>query len=49
MVLNIKRPDIPITLHCNAGPRQVEYNANLNGYMRVWYDPKAIAKIIFPF
>ena len=47
MVLKIKRLEIPITLHCNAGSRKVEYTSNLNRYGRVCYDPKAIAKIIF--
>ena len=46
MVPNINRSEITITLHCNAWSRQVEYTANLNGYGRVWYNPKAIANIL---
>ena len=35
MVINIQRSSKSIILHCNAGSRQVEYTANLNGYRRV--------------
>ena len=46
MVSNIKISERPITLYCNEGSRQVDYTAGLNGYGRVWYDPKAITNII---
>ena len=46
MVSNISNSPSPITIHCNAGSRQVEYTAKLNRYGRVWYDPKAITKIL---
>ena len=46
MVSNIRKLPSPITLYFNAGSRQVEYTANLNGYGRVWYDPKAITNIL---
>ena len=46
MVLNIKKLERPISIHCNTGSRQVEYTSDLNGYGRVWYDPKAIEKIL---
>ena len=46
MVSNIRKSPSPITIDCNAGSRQVDYTADLNGYGRVWYDPKAIAKIL---
>ena len=46
MVSNISKSPSPITLHCNAGSRKLKYTANLNGYGRVWYDPKAIANIL---
>ena len=35
MVSNIKILEIPITLRCNVGSRQVEYTVDLNGYRRV--------------
>ena len=46
MVSNISKLPSPITLHFNAGPRQVEYTVDINGYGRVWYNPKAIANIL---
>ena len=46
MVLNIKKLERPISIHCNTGSRQVEYTSDLNGYGRVWYDPKAVANIL---
>ena len=46
MVTNIWKLPNPIILHCNTGLRQVEYTANLNGYGRVWYDPKEIVNIL---
>ena len=46
MVSNIKISSSLITLHCNSGPQQVEYTNELNGYRRVWYDPKAITNIL---
>ena len=36
MVSNIRKSPSLITLHCNAGSRQVEYTADLNGYGKVW-------------
>ena len=46
MVPNIKGLESLININYNTGSRQVEYTANLNGYGRVWYDPKAIENII---
>ena len=46
MVSNIKISESPITIRCNAGLRQAEYTANLNGYGRVYYDSRAIANIL---
>ena len=45
MVSNISKSYRPITLHCNAGLQQVEFTANLIGYGRVCYKPKAISNI----
>ena len=45
-MMNIRKSPDPITHRCNAGLWRVEYAANLNGYGRVWYDPKAIENII---
>ena len=46
MVLNTKKSEIPIKLHCNSGSQKVEYNDNINGYGRVWYNPKEISNIL---
>ena len=45
MVTNIQRSPNTIILHCNTGSRQVECTTDLNGYARVWYDPKEISNI----
>ena len=46
MVSNIRKSPSPITLHCNEVSRQVDYTSDLNGYGRVWYDPKEISNIL---
>ena len=42
----IKKLEIAITIHYNAGSRQVQYTADLKGYRRIWYNQKSIANII---
>ena len=46
MVSRIKKSDSLITLHYNAGSRQVKYTAKLIGHGRVWYNPVEITNIL---
>ena len=49
MVTNIRKAPNTVILHYNTGSQQVEYTVELNGYGRVWYEPKAISNILSPF
>jgi hypothetical protein len=44
--MNIRETPTSMTVHCNAGSRVTKLVGDLPGYGTVWYDPKAIAKIL---
>ena len=46
MVTNIRKADLPITLHCNAKTRVITHVADMKNYEVVWYYPNAIANIL---